>query len=683
MKVVAMEDGNLLKKAKDFEASFNTWFSSGLQQTIEDNRARYRMQMKDKEERESLGLSALPSTKSTSVVDRAVDRALMDYHTDADSISFTSRAVNDPFSDQLANILTKDFQYRSQNTFPFFTWHNASLTACFADGLEAAMVRWKKESYEIDGGVEYELDGEIFTEEDVSGLGPELLSLLTPRKVKKESVACDSWWIDQLKPGENFLWDFKAPYLDINMGQSAMVKIPMTVDEIMGMSAKGVFSKLNREEVAAKATASGSDSRYQDSGKTVSDPDEIDGGFLNRVPVWFYFHKERFQWFVTFSLDGEMILSETKPVNDVFFNGRPVNRLPVVLGTSKLKLLENIGRGLPETIAPIEDEWTDHRNNINDAAKITIQGRVRIEPGSEVEINDVLNARAFYASQGDVEFVDRQMNLIDSLRAADSLNADMNELVPVGLDNRQLVPKGTNKTLGAVQMSMGAQQEKLSVQLMVRNETFFKPLLWLIAQLTFAFESDETIFKIASVQAGVDPNQPPFSTFIDGKPGIDFSVFDFDANVQINAGLGSVPRQQKLSNMMMVYQLAQSLGIELDGLDIVKRANVLAGFDANQFNPQRKQPAPPAVDYKLDIKTSMLELTALDSEISAAIIQKLKEGQFSVSAVADDQAAINEMMHNMMSNPSGAPVTDMMSNPAAAQGMSEGGQIGGGGGYGE
>jgi len=676
-----MNKSEILTRQKDFEESFNSWFSSGLQQTLADNRARYRMQMQDAEEREERGLSALPSTKSTSVVDRAVDRALMDYHTDADSISFTSRAVNDPVSDQLANILTKDFQYRAQNTFPFFTWHNASLTACFADGMEAAMVRWKKESYQDDGPTEYEFEGEVFSEDEIAELSEEDRALLTPRKTQSESVLCDTWWIDQLKPGENFLWDFKAPYLDVNMGQAALVKIPMTVDEIMDMAEKGLFRKMKRDEVERKLSVSGTESVYADINKTVSDPQLIDGGFLNRAPVWIYFFKEKFLWFVTFSIDGEMELSDPKPVNDVFFNGRPVNRLPVVLGTAKLKLLENVGRGLPETIAPIEDEWTAHRNNINDAAKITIQGRWRVEPGAEVCIDDVLNNRTFYASQGDVEAIDRQMNLMDSMRAADSLNADMNELVPVGMESRQLVPKGTNKTLGATQLALGGQQEKLSVQLMVRNETFFKPLLWLIAQLTFAFESDETIFKIAAIQAGVDPNQPPFAAFIDGKPGIDFSVFDFDANVQINAGLGSVPRQQKLSNMMMIYQLAQSLGVDLDGMDIVKRANVLAGFDANQFNPQARQPSPPPVDYKLDIKTSMMELAALDPEISAAIIQKIKEGQFSVSTVADDQAAMNEMMHNMMSNPSGAPVTDVAGNPEAAQGMSEGGQIGGMGGY--
>lgn len=677
-------DKDILQRQLNFESNFHTWYGSGLKDIQEDNRRRYRMELLDAEERIERGLSALPSTKSTSVVDRSVERALMDYHTDPDSISFTAKAVNDPLKDALANVLTKDFDYRQQNTFPFFTWHTSSLTAGFTDGLEAAMVWWKRESYDEKRKVFIEpMSGEEISPDEVEALitefGEEVAGdLVEEQELTEEVVTTDTWWIEQLKPGEQLLWDFKAPLLNINLGQVCLVKIPKTVEEILQCVRQGIFDKGIKEEDIIPYLDN-PDYRFSDLTSTAGDTKQYELEGCDRAEVWYYFYKEGCRWYVSFSLAGKLELSKPKTVDEVFFNGRKVNVLPVVLGCSKMKLWENIGRGLPETIAPIEDEWTDHRNNINDAAKISIQGRVRITPGADINVDDVLNAKAFYAEDGEVDFVDRQMNLGDSMRAADSIAADMNELIPAGMESRNLVPKGTNKTLGAVQMAMGTSQEKLSVQLMVRNETFFKPLLWLIAQLTFSFESDETIFEIAATAAGVDLRQLGMVTLIDGKRGIDFSKFDFDVNMKINAGLGSVPRQQKLQNMMQIYQLASMLGINLDGMDILRRANVLAGFDAAQFNPQPKQPAPPEVEYKLNIDTTMQELVGIDPTIVQALVQKYKEGQFSTATKIkqpDAEGMLNEAVHNGGMRQTGDVPAQDMTGGEAAEGMSVGGQGG-------
>ena len=667
----------LLQKQTDFESSFNTWFESGLKDILLDNRRRYRMELEDKEERIERGLSALPSTKSTSVVDKAVERALIDYHSDPDSISFTAKAVNDPIKDILANVLTKDFEYRRENTFPFFTWHTSSLTAAFADGLEAAMVWWKKEAYKQKRTKYIEpLSGTEVTEEELESIkaqvGEDVAGLIEEEEINDEVVTTDTWWIDQLKPGEQLLWDFKSPLLNLNLGQVCLVKVFKTLDEIKSLSKQGIFNKVKETDILPYLKA---ETLSYDTTSTVGNPESSDLGDYNRAEVWYFFYKENNRWMVSFSIAGKLALSSGVPVDDVFFNGRNVNKLPVVLGTSKMKLWENVGRGLPETIAPIEDEWTDHRNNINDAAKISIQGRVRITPGADINLDDVLNAKAFYAEQTDVEFIDRAMNLADSVRAADSIAADMNELIPAGMESRNLVPKGTNKTLGAVQMAASNSQEKLSVQLMVRNETFFKPLLWLIAQLTFSYESDDTIMMIAAQNAGADVRSLGLVTLVDGKPGFDFSKFDFDVNIKINAGLGSVPRQQKLQNMLQIYQLAKMLGFNLDGADILKRANVLAGFDAAQFNPQPQAPPPPEVDYKLNITCTLGELAMIDPSIVAALAQKYKEGQFSVSTTVkeDPEAAMREQLHNGGLRQTGDMPMQDMSQGDAAMGMSQGG----------
>jgi hypothetical protein len=623
-----------LKEQCDFAEQFDSWFASNLKPTLEDNRRRYRMELEDKEERESRGLSALPSTKSTSSVDRAVEKAVMEYHGEPDAISYSANMSGDIATDLKAKWLTEIFKYRSEHTFPFPVWHVSSLTAGFTDGLEAALVWWRKESY-TDTRTVYQAMGpqgpaEISEEEYqlYSGYAPDMVQ---ETEVEEEQVLVDSWWVDQLRPGEDILWDIKAPLLDLNLGGKVLVKLQRSIDDIRQMADLGVIDKAPSDEELRKHQKN---EPGADTGKTAGDTEGTDLGDLNRLEVWLYFAKVKGRWEVSFSIEGKLELSEPKSVNEVFFDGRKVNRLPVVMGTTKIKLWEAVGRGIPETIAPVEDEWTDHRNNLNDAAKLALKGKWRLRPDSDVDIDSLLNEEVFYANEGDATPVVMDSNISGSMRAADAINADLNELVPVGMDSKQVVPKGVDKTLGAVQLALGASNEKLSVGIMVRNFTFFRPLLHLIAQLEMAFETDETIARIAGqkVKHEQEGQQMPFNPpQVQGQQGpmVDFSQLDLDVDIRINAGLGSVPRQQKVQNLMMAGQYAEQAGIQVDKLAMFKQGMVLIGFDEDSFNPQLPQQAPPGPELKGTIN---IDLALLPEQVQMMLLQKFMEGSQEIKA---------------------------------------------------
>lgn len=636
-----------LSRQKQLVDSFYSWFDSGLSGILADNRRRYRMQMLDQKERESRGLSALPSTKSASVADRFREKALLEYHENLDSISFTSKSPANPVKDQMAQWLTKIFEYRSQNTFPFFTWHSASLLAGAVDGLEAALVWWRKEAASK-------------VETVINPLG-------MPQQIAREVAIRDTWWIDQLMPGRDVVWDPKIPYLDVNLGQYAMVKLRKPVDECVSLSTAGVFDVQTDWNEHQRT---GLDMR-PDWGKTANDPDQVDMGDRNLVEVWCFFFKSENQWFCQFSIEGRTEISTIRPVNSVFFGGREVNRLPLVIGTLQQKLWEAVGRGLPETIAPIEDEWQDQRNNLNDIAKASAQGgRIRVNPDADVNLDDVLNSRIFYADKEEVEFVQYNSGVMETLRASDPLVADINELLPVGIESRgkSIAPKGTNNTLGAAQMMDQASSSKLGVQIMTRNETFMKPLLYLIAQLEFAFETDETIARVAAHKAGIVPPQT-----MGGM--IDFRQLDFDMDVQINAGLGSVPKFQKYQMMQQLFQLGQVLKLPMDAMKFYSQASLLVGFQPETFlNPNPPPPPPPEVEYKCNIDIAMEMLPPVAQQ---ALLMKLMNGQMNVTAgVKPDamQKIVNENRQNIMPQRGDNPTVDATGH--AAHGMSQGGQGG-------
>lgn len=679
-----------LANAQDFEESFNRWFNAGFKATIDDSRRRYRMIHPRHKELTDANLSALPSTKSTEVVDKSKEAALLAYHKDDSGISYTSKALQNLESDQLSKWLTSIVKYRMTSAcgFPFFTWHEASLKALYTDGIEAAFVYWRKEAYtdkrtlfaDVAKGtaiskVDYDAIKAMYPDQpELYGLFPFDVAF-TKTDIEEQVTVRDTWWITQLIPGQNILWDFNAPMLDVNLGQVCMVKLNMTLYEIMSYSEKGIFDKLTEEEI--KPFLTNEVSGITDPTATIpqTNGDETIKQ-CNTAEIWIFWEKIGFRWQVSFSIHGKKLIAKRKPSDDVFFAGRRVNTIPVSIGYTDKMLHENVTRSLPQVIAPIEDQYQDHINNINDITKnIARGGRIRLEPGGDYDLNQILNGGAFQASQGDVEFIQYNPGIMEGLRASDMHSAAINSLVPSGVSPVNIAPKGTNKTLGVSQMIQQSTDTKRYVQLMVRNQTFFRRILWLIAQYTFAFETDETVLRIAASQ--VPDFNPPIIVGPDGQEHIDVSVLDFDIDVQITAGLGDMPDVEKFNNLMQFKSFCDSVGIVLDSMPLGQLGAALSGYSLQRFNPQPpKQPTPPPkLDSKLNVSVNWIELPM---EVQVMLIEKWKNGEVATST--DIEGRLKEQMHNGSVGQAGFPAQDMTKGPVA-NAVSSGGQIGGMGGY--
>lgn len=678
-------DDTDLARPLQLKAAFDKWYDYHLKPIIDDSRNRYMMVLNDAAERIERGLSALPSTKSTSICDSFVENAILEYNQDPDAISFTSRTAFDPQKDTLAKILTEDFIYRKENTSNFHLWQEASLRAAAADGIEAAFIHWVHEFYEKEMQPKYVLTdtGEEVPPEIYEQFKGQLDFKEVPNTQKV--VVRDTWVIDKLMPRRDVFWDPKIPYLDVNLGTFAGVMIPVTITEIETFKGSGVFdAEFDLEEARGKLSTmrDGNDAATQLANYNFSDNERVDLQDKNRAELMIFFEKRGFEWFVQFSIQGTFQLSTFKPVNDVFYNGRPVNRLPIVVGYLKSRLWDATGVGFPEVIAPIEDELSDHRNNANDIAKQIAQGgRIRLSPDHNVNLDDVLNSRAFEAEKDEVEFLQYPTGMLEAMRLDDARSQDIASLVPVSMADRsrQLAMKGSTKGLGLNQMAEQDANAKMGVNLLIRNMTFFKPVLALIAHLTMAYETDETILKIASRNAG---SQFP-ETVRNGKKILDISVFDFEFDVQINAGLGSTPRYKKAQNTMEISKFRKELNIPTDWKQIAQQLNVLAGFNANQFDAPPPPPQPPEVDYKANVNIDLAQLLSLAPQAGEFLLQKMMTGGMSINAKVDGknpqlQKIINE---NKQNGGSGVPeragtvAPDMRGEMGAA--MSAGGQMNG------
>jgi hypothetical protein len=425
------------------------------------------------------------------------------------------------------------------------------------------------------------------------------------------------------------------------MGQAALVIVERTIDELISMAKHGIIDKVPVKDLEEFKTPG--DKNYNNT-LTTCDSGSFDMGDLNTIPVWLYFKKMDCRWYASFSLKGEKLVGDFQLVDDLFFGGRKVNKLPAVIGTTKFKLWEAVGRGLPEVIAPIEDEWTAHRNNINDAAKAALTGRYRVEPTSRIRINDLLNSPVFRASKGEYEKIETNTeDVINAFRASDSLNSDMTELTPVGMENKNIAPKGTNKTLGAVQLSLGQSNDKQAVMLLVRNQTFLKPILWLIAEQIFAYETDDTVLRIAAQAAG---GKAP-----EAGGMVDLRQLDLQVNVIVNAGLGSVARTQKLQNAMQLFEWGKVNSIPQDPMKIYQMLSVLSGFQPDQFiNKTPAQPQPPETDVSLSVNADFM---TLPSELQQFVVQRMLQGAGGGTKMKSKVSMENDLKEKVHNNPAG------------------------------
>lgn len=676
-----------LKRQNELLEAFKSWFESAgpgsgssLKATIEDNRRRYRMQLSDKDKaRKKRDLSALPATKSRSITDGISDNFIVDYHQDPDALSFTS-TLPGMEDEQKARFLTNLFLFRAQNTFPFYPWHEQSIKAGLVDGVEAVFASWKRESYKektgnilhfYDNGTERQ---QVTPEVEELGKAAGLAGTFTTEEEEQEVVVTDTFWYDKLVLGENVFIDPKAPFMNVNRGSFCLVYREMSLDEIKAFREKGIFDKLKDKDLTEFQAIH--EAQAKDSGKIAADPDTIDLQDLNKILVWIFFSRKNFKWSVDFSIEGKKVLSSTKGVNDVFFNGRPVHRLPVVVGYNRSNIHENIGAGIPFLTASHEDEWNNNRNDIADAARRSLQDKWRIDRGAEVNIDQLLNSPAFYADQGEVEQLPSPVNILQAQRSNDSIMQEIVEMVPTSIANRgrSVVPRGTTSTLGANQMMDQDSNTKRSNQMQLRNETFLKPLMAITAELLLAYESDQKVLTAAGKAAGI---MPPVVTTAEGKQLFDLSWIEFPYAISINAGLGSIPRSQKAQNLIQVTEWRLKAGVPTDVMNVAQQLNTLVGFDKDQFTPKEPPapPQPPPVEYK--VKTD-IPFMMLPPEAQKVIIQKMLEGGADVEADIKADPAVNLMMQNggMGAPPDRAAMPMVDATGAAGEGMSQGGQYG-------
>jgi len=151
----------------------------------------------------------------------------------------------------------------------------------------------------------------------------------------------------------------------------------------------------------------------------------------------------------------------------------------------------------------------------------------------------------------------------------------------------------------------------------------------LIGECLMAFETDQSVLKAAAVP--VKDFQPPMAGGM-----VDIRSLDFPFDVQISAGLGAVPKQQKLATIQGLLTVGAQAGLPVDLIKGFKQATTLAGYDEEYFllpeDQRESPPKPPEMTAKINI-----DLALLPPQMQQILLNAILQGSQKVEASVTGQ----------------------------------------------
>jgi hypothetical protein len=237
------------------------------------------------------------------------------------------------------------------------------------------------------------------------------------------------------------------------------------------------------------------------------------------------------------------------------------DRFPLILGLCLPMAHRLIGEGFPEPLEGPQESYNDTINRRKDNVAIFMNRGTIVSRYGGVDLESLLNSRPGGVTMADdVNAVrERQMGDITQSAYVEARDEDamMGELA--GVTDVKLGMAKTDKT-GVAQINQFESSAKIDLFISIVAETFIKEFFSMLAYMIQRFETNETIMKVANertINAFKDKDMSQMA------PYLNRDLDDFDADVIVNVGTGTVSRDIEVRNgfiaMDRAIQANQSL----------------------------------------------------------------------------------------------------------------------------
>lgn len=253
-----------------------------------------------------------------------------------------------------------------------------------------------------------------------------------------------------------------------------------------------------------------------------------------------------------YTLGTENILTEAKPVDDVYFHGKR----PYTLGCSIIETFRALKTSMPSLIRPVQQEINDVTNQRLDNVKFVLNKRWLVARGRQTDVQSLVrNVPGGVTLTSDPNTDIRESNWPDVTSSAyvenDRLSGELDELAGNFSPNTRVANNAMNDTLGGSRMASQGAGIMSDYLLRTVIETWWEPTLRHLVLLEQYYETDEVVLEVCERKAQLFPRF--------GISRITDNMLLNEVNVSVNVGMGASNPTERFQRFVMATKTATEM----------------------------------------------------------------------------------------------------------------------------
>lgn len=233
------------------------------------------------------------------------------------------------------------------------------------------------------------------------------------------------------------------------------------------------------------------------------------------------------------------------------------DRMPVMLGRCLPIAHKLVGEGFPEVEEGAQESFNDTINRRKDNVALFMNRGTIVSRFGNVDLQSLLNSRPGGYTLADSPDAVKEREMGDITQSAyieANSESDMMQELSGVMDST--LGKMRNEKATSASINQAESSAKLDLFIAMIAETFMREFFSILVYMIQRFETDENIFRVANERYRQELAK-------DGKPmppgGYIMDVDDFDADIIIQIGPGTVSRDIEIKNgVMLMDRMIQS-----------------------------------------------------------------------------------------------------------------------------
>lgn len=333
--------------------------------------------------------------------------------------------------------------------------------------------------------------------------------------------------------------------------------------------------------------------------------------------------------FVYYTLGTEHLLTDPKPLKEVYFHGVR----PYVMGVAQIESHKIYPQSPTEMGGHVQSEINEVANQRLDNVKLVLNKRYIVKRGAQVDLKSLVrNVPASVTMANSVTDDVREIEFNDvtssSYQEHDRLNVEYDELVGNFSQGSVMTNRKLNETVGGMSMMNQGASQMTEYTIRTLTETWIEPVLQQLDALESAYETDENVLRLIGEKAQVEVTP---------------DMLTEEVMFTVSVGMGATDPMQRVQRILAATQaLVQMLANPIPGLkvqEIVKEVFGAIGYrDGGRFISEEEED-PKAMVQQLQQMVQKLQQELQQAEIKLA--DKSQKDQIQ-AAVAEQNMQANE-----------------------------------------